>query len=368
MRYIGDMQGKQTGSPGIEKTARLADVARVAGVSQGTASNVFNRPQLVREEVRERVLAAAASLSYSGPDPRGRILRAGKVNAIGVVSSQPLAHFFTDPYARVLLSGIAEACDAYGAGLSLVSAAREEQLSWNIQSALVDGFILFCIEGGERLVRLTRERQLPFIALNLAVGDDSIPAIGIDDVAGARMAAEHLTSLGHRRFAILSLPRRDDGHVGSVHARDFAGADHPTPGERIEGYFLALRAAGIDTDEVPIVETENDEASTAAALEELFARARPTALLVQSDRMAITAIAWLWDHGLAVPRDVSVIGFDGVGEGAVTSPALTTIAQPTAEIGRLAVRAIVEPDGVVRRRQLPVELVVRASTAPPREQ
>ncbi|MCW5717736.1 MAG: LacI family DNA-binding transcriptional regulator [Bauldia sp.] len=361
------MQGRESAiSKGsLEKSARLVDVARAAGVSQGTASNVFNRPQIVREEVRDRVLAAAAALGYAGPDPRGRMLRAGKVNAIGVVSSQPLAHFFTDPYARVLLSGIADACDTYGAGLSVVSAARDEQLSWNIQSALVDGFILFCIEDGERLVRLTRERQLPFVALNLAIADETIQAIGIDDAAGARLAAEHLTALGHRRFAILSLPRRDVGHVGPVRADAFARADHPTPGQRVAGYFDALRAAGIDTTAVPIFETANDEASTAAVLDQLFSRSRPTALLVQSDRMAIAAIAWLWDHGLAVPRDVSVIGFDGVNEGAFTSPALTTIAQPTVDIGRLAVRAIVEPDGVIRRHQLPVELVVRGSTAPP---
>jgi DNA-binding LacI/PurR family transcriptional regulator len=361
------MQGSQAlmNTAGLEKAARLVDVARAAGVSQGTASNVFNRPQVVRQEVRERVLAAAAALGYAGPDPRGRMLRAGKVNAIGVVSAQPLAHFFTDPYARVLLSGIAEACDAHGAGLSVVSAARDEQLSWNIQSALVDGFILFCIDGGERLVRLTRERQLPFVALNLAIEDDTIQAIGIDDAAGARLAAGHLTALGHRRFAILSLPRRDDGHVGPVRPEDFAAAEHPTPGLRVAGYFDALREAGIDTTAVPIFETANDEASTAAALEQIFATSAPTALLVQSDRMAIAAIAWLWDHGMAVPRDVSVIGFDGVTEGTVTSPALTTIAQPTADIGRLAVQAIVEPDGVIRRHQLPVELVVRGSTAPP---
>jgi DNA-binding LacI/PurR family transcriptional regulator len=316
---------------------RLADVARAAGVSQGTVSNVFNRPNIVRDEVRERVLAAAAALGYAGPDPRGRILRAGKVNAIGVVSAQPLAHFFADPYARVLLSGIAEACDAFGAGLSLVSAAQDEQLSWNVRSALV------------------------------GVGDDTIETIGVDDVAGATIAAEHMLGLGHRRFAVLALPRHDDGHVGRIAVADLAGAEHPTPGDRVTGYFAALAAAGIDTATVPIMETENDEASTAVVLEQLFAIARPTALLVQSDRMAIATIAWLWDHGFAVPRDVSVIGFDGVVEGTVTSPALTTIAQPTAEIGRLAVRVIVEPDGVVRRRQLPVELVVRGSTAPPPE-
>src|SRR5688572_12647814 len=136
---------------------RLADVAKAAGVSRGTASNAFNRPEIVREEVREKVFAAAHALGYAGPDPRGRMLRAGKVNAIGIATAEPLSYFFEDPFARVVMSGIAQACDATGAGISLVSAANEEHLAWNIQNALVDGFVVFCIEGGSRLVDLTRE-------------------------------------------------------------------------------------------------------------------------------------------------------------------------------------------------------------------
>src|SRR5687767_6489495 len=104
-----------------EGIAKLADVAKAAGVSQGTVSNVFNRPQLVRPEVRARVLNAAEELGYRGPDPKGRLLRAGKVNAIGVASPEPLAYFFDDPFARVLMAGISEACDAAGAGIALVS-------------------------------------------------------------------------------------------------------------------------------------------------------------------------------------------------------------------------------------------------------
>ena len=151
------------------KPIKLADVAKAAGVSHGTASNVFSRPEIVREELRERVLAAAAKLNYAGPDPRGRMLRAGKVNAIGVATAEPLAYFFEDPFARVVMSGISQVCDEVGAGISLVSAANNEQLAWNIQSALVDGFIVFCIEGGSRLVRLTRERGLPFVALDFGI-------------------------------------------------------------------------------------------------------------------------------------------------------------------------------------------------------
>src|SRR3954452_23839330 len=150
---------------GNRRPVRLADIAKAAGVSHGTASNVFSRPEIVREEVRERVRAAAEAMGYGGPDPKGKLLRAGKVNAIGVATAEPLSYFFDDPFARVLMAGIAEACDAQGAGIALVSAINEERLAWNIRTALVDGFILFCIEGGRQLVDLTRERQLPFVAL-----------------------------------------------------------------------------------------------------------------------------------------------------------------------------------------------------------
>src|SRR4051812_26569819 len=96
-------------TPTIEKTAKLSDVAKAAGVSQGTVSNVFNRPQLVRDEVREHVRKVAGQLGYRGGDPKGRLLRAGKVNAIGVATTDPLSYFFTDPYARVLMAGITAA-------------------------------------------------------------------------------------------------------------------------------------------------------------------------------------------------------------------------------------------------------------------
>src|SRR5688500_14356952 len=167
MRYIKGMRGgiapneAKMATATLEKTAKLSDVAKAAGVSQGTVSNVFNRPQLVREEVRERVRAVAKELGYRGPDPKGRLLRAGKVNAIGVATAEPLKYFFEDPFARVLMTGITEVCDTARAGISLVSAASEEELAWNIRSALVDGFVLFCLGGSERLIQLTRERQLP---------------------------------------------------------------------------------------------------------------------------------------------------------------------------------------------------------------
>jgi DNA-binding LacI/PurR family transcriptional regulator len=351
----------------IEKSARLADVAKAAGVSQGTVSNVFNRPDVVREEVREHVRQVAKEIGYRGPDPKGRLLRAGKVNAIGVATAEPLSYFFEDPFARVLMTGITEVCDAHRTGISLVSAANEEELAWNLRSALVDGFVLFCLGGGKRLVELTRDRQLPFVALALGIEDESISAVGIDNFGGARAAAEHMAKLGHKRFAILTLSVNDTRAAGRTSIERVSNGIFLGTRDRLRGYVAALAAHGIDTANVPVYETQNNEPTVHAALEQIFSAPRPpTAILAQSDRVALIAIAWLKARGLSVPGDVSIVGFDGVPEGEMSEPALTTIAQPIAEIGRRAVQTIFKNDGDVHHIQLEVALVVRESTAPPK--
>lgn len=347
----------------MNKTIRLADVAKAAGVSQGTASNVFSRPEVVRQEVRDRVEAAAKAMGYRGPDLKGRLLRAGKVNAIGVATVEPLSYFFEDPFARVLMTGISAACDASGSGMSLVSAHGDERLAWNIDTALVDGFILLCIEGGPRLVELTRGRGLPFVALELGTNDPSISAVGIDNFNAAQLAARHLAELGHRKFAVLSLQFSDE-RTGRASMADVEASIYSDSRDRVHGYFAALEEFGVDTGNVPIYATHNDPQSVRAALDDLFAStARPTAILAMSDRIALLAIEWLRDKAIAVPADVSIVGFDGVPDGEVSEPPLTTVKQPIADIGRRAVELILEHDGTPRRIMLGTELVVRRSTA-----
>lgn len=347
------------------RSARLSDVAEAAGVSKATASNVFNRPELVREEVRLRVQAAAREIGYAGPDPKGRLLSAGRVNAVGVATGEPLAYFFEDPYARTMMRGIAEVCDASGIGVSLIS-ATEDEVAWNIRTALVDGLILFCLEGAERLVATSRERRLPFVALDLGETDGSVSAVGIDDRAAARLAARHLVELGHRRFAVLAMEFSEDGRSGPASMARVQGADYAPSRDRVNGYFDVLGEAGIDTGGVPIFETTGDPATVGAALEALFtAPEPPTALLAQCDRAAIVALDWFAARGIGVPADVSVVGFDGVPDCERTQPPLTTIAQPINEIGKRAVEIILEGNEGVRRETVDVALVVRGSTAPP---
>lgn len=345
---------------------KLKDVAKAAGVSQGTASNVFSRPEIVREEVRERVHAVAKELGYGGPSVTGRLLRAGKVNAVGVAAIEPLSYFFEDLWARQLMAEISDICDSRGAGVALVSARNDERLAWNIGSALVDGFILLCVEGGERLVDITRQRQLPYVALAIGADDQTIPAIGVDNLNGARLAAEHILGLGHRRVAILTTMLRDD-HAGRADAALVRQAWYSTSRDRALGYWQALQAAGIDPLSVPIFGTREDEASTHAAMAQIFAAPEPpTAILAMSDKIAMYAVDWLFQSGRTVPGDVSVIGFDGVPEAAVATPKLTTMAQPMHEIARLAVDAALGESQVEGRQVLPTQLVVRESTAPPR--
>ena len=237
---------------------RLADVAREAGVSQGTASNVFNKPELVRAEVRERVLQASKALGYRGPDPRGRLLRAGKANAIGVVVSEELAYFFADPYARRFMAGIAEVCDAQGSGLVLISAGRTRSGRESVRMALVDGFIVYSLEDGANLLEPVRARGMPYVSVDFEGGAGSVR---VDDRRAAADLARHLLDLGHRRFGILGFSPPDvpqeTGSIAVAEVDAALEARFSVKRDRLAGFMDALREAGIASRDVALVETPN---------------------------------------------------------------------------------------------------------------
>jgi DNA-binding LacI/PurR family transcriptional regulator len=351
------------------KTVKLADVARAAGVSQGTVSNVFNRPGLVSEQLRERVEEAARSLGYRGPDPRGRLLRAGRVNAIGVVTVGPLNDFFDDQYTRQFLSGVARACDERGAGISLVSASDDEIAAWNIRTALVDGFILNCLNEGSTLVELAEKRGLPFVAVDFPVGP-GFDVVRIDDYRGARAAAQHLVDLGHRHFAVLTFETEKEVRVGFVDDLRAERSAFEVVRQRLSGYRDAFRAAGLPPQ--PMFETGAEYEGVCIGVEAvLAANPETTAFVCTSDRVALHVVTYLQSLGRTVPEDFSVVGFDGIEEAASFRPSLTTIRQPGAEKGEAAVELILgdQPDGAGGRVvELPIELVVGGSTAPPRKE
>jgi DNA-binding LacI/PurR family transcriptional regulator len=352
---------------------KLTDVARVAGVSRGTASNVFAHPELVRPALRDRVRAAATALGYAGPNPKGRLLRAGKVDAIGITppGAYGISVAFEAPYFREFLKGVAQVCDARGAGLTLVPGITDK--TCRIKDALVDGFILHRLEDSALLE--ARLRGLPFVLVDMD-GDAETNSVRIDDRAGARAAAEHLVALGHRRFAVLSVLRsnasEDSGARGPApiyHPPHEAGRRLLTgfaiDEDRLAGYADGLVAAGLSIDDVPIVECRAEVPATAlpgAAL--LFDRAPGiTAVLAMTDVQALAIIAEARRRGIAVPGDLSVVGFDDIPDAATSTPPLTTLVHPIVEKGREAAR-IVFAAGPIEHVKLPVNLVVRGSTGP----
>jgi DNA-binding LacI/PurR family transcriptional regulator len=345
-------------------SAKLADVAKAAGVSAGTASNVFNRPEIVSPEVRGRVEAAARRLGYGGPDPKGRLLRAGKVNAIGVVTSDDTADAFHDPYTRLVMKGIAQECDSRGAGLALVSTKQNES-AWRIQTALVDGFIVSCYKVDDAVVAIAQERKLPFVALDLDAGPGTSSVL-IEDRRGAALAARHLLELGHRRIGLLSLPAKGCSPGTSPGLAHLEATASRFMRDRLAGYREALGEQGIALEQVPVVELPGDhDASVRAIGAFLASHGDLTAVLAMTDSLALAAIEAAQARGLRVPQDLSIVGFDDVPEAAETDPPLTTVAQPAYEKGRLAARLIFEL-GPPRTELLPVELVVRGSTGKPR--
>ena len=346
------------------KTPTLADVGRLAGVSRGTVSNVFNNPNLVRAEVRERVETAARQLEYDGPDPRGRVLRDGKFNAIGFVppGAYAISEVLRSPYGRELVLGVSLACDEAGATLSLVNGSDATRTS-TIREALVDGFVLGHSADID-LITLAQRRRVPFVILDSDAGPD-INSIRVDGRSGALTAVRHLAALGHRDFAILSVRRSLGPPIVHMPGRGqrVMTAGFPFDHERLEGFAEGLAEVNLSIDDVPIIETTPGEPSAGAVVFDRVPEAR--AILTMSDWQAITVLDEAVRRDINIPEHVSVVGFDGTAESARTLPPLTTVAQDIVGKGRLAA-AMVFANGPPQQIVMPVELVVRGSTAPPR--
>ncbi|MEM7693690.1 MAG: LacI family DNA-binding transcriptional regulator [Pseudomonadota bacterium] len=348
----------------MTKRVRLKDVAAAAGVSQGTASNVFNKPDLVTPQMRAAVEAAAERLGYRGPQAAARLLRSGKAGLVALLTDESAAELVQNSYGRRILAGAAQGCDAAGVGLSIVGrTAADGAAGWSVDTAIADGFVLYCFEGEDDIAGRIARRGLPFVTIDGPRGA-GLGTVGVDDEGAAESVMAHLTGLGHRRIGALSLEVSRNADPGPLTGP--FGARYRTPGLRLAGYARAHAAAGNAPADFLPFHTLSDERSVAMGLAWLFDRPDPpTAIAAMSDAIAMMAMAELRARGLSVPDDVSVAGFDGVTEGAYADPPLTTVIQPAEDKGLAALEMLLgtrPPADLI----LPTELIVRASTAAPR--
>ena len=314
-------------------------------------------------------METARQLGYPGPDPLAQGLRRGRAGAIGLIHDTQLSYAVRDPAFLPFLGGVGDAVESAGSRLLLISgSAPSERDRTVISNALVDGLIVYSVAEGDPLVSAALERRIPIVIVDQP-SVSGVPLVGIDDRGAAREVARHVLGLGHRDVAVISLPLLPDGRRGPADEGRQARSSYPIHRARLAGYSDAVAEAGLAWSRTPVHECAGSTmaAGYAAALALLDGGA-PTAILAMSDQLALGAIEAARERGLAVPRRLSVVGFDNTPEAAIEAHRLTTVDQPHSRKGSLAAEVLLTAlggDPLPAGEPLAHRLVVRDSTAPP---
>jgi DNA-binding LacI/PurR family transcriptional regulator len=347
----------------------LADVAAAAGVSVSTASLAFSGAGPIASSTREKVLAAAAQLQYSGPNPLGQQLRSGRSGIVGVVPGDRLRRSFRDPVSVQVLDGLAQALSDQNLGLLLVPSESGEVPALVLHAAMDAAVVILANGPDDAVVAALRRRGIPVVSMEGELGEDADRPgrananVGIDDQGGTERLVRELSALGHRSFGVVSLPYDHDRRLGEL-------GDLRDP--RVGYAHTRRRLAGIaDAGVVPdvIIETPGSlvEHGRSAGHRILTRPDPPTAIVALSDLLASGVVLAARELGLRVPEDVSVAGFDGIDLPWLAPDVLTTVRQPLADKGRLAGEAAVAlaAGRQVEEVVLPVELEMGTTTGPP---
>jgi DNA-binding LacI/PurR family transcriptional regulator len=330
-------------------TTSVKDVARHAGVSLGTVSNVLNRPEIVAPATRQRVLDAIAELGFVRNES-ARALRAGRSRTIGLVVLDVANPFFTD-----IARGAEAVADEHGAVVTLCNSgenvARERRYLDHLEELRVQGLLITPV--GTRTPRLDRliAKGMPVVLVDRGAGRTRC-SVAVDDVLGGQLAVTHLVEQGHRRIAFVGGPRSirqvADRHQGAAAA-------------------AAGRGVSIDLYEMPTLTVASGR-QAAGQLADLPASRRPTAVFCANDLLALGVLQELTRRGLRVPDDVAIVGYDDIEYAGAAAVPLSSVRQPREQLGRAAAELLFEEinDGEGHRHRhirFKPELVVRESSA-----
>lgn len=348
-RKRGDDDAQDNGRPRAGRV-RIEDVAEHAGVSMKTVSRVLNNEPNVSERTRQRVEAAVETLRYR-PLPSARVLAGRRSYLVAMLFDNPSANYLME-----IEMGVLDACQTQHYNLMLAPLAYDDADLANKVEALV---VQSQLDGVVLTPPLTDDAALLERLVDLGVPHSSVSAkeqnrhvgVVVDEYGAVCEMMAHLVSLGHTRIAHIK------GH-----------AAHGASGWRLSGYREGLRRVGLRYDAALVVEGEfSYESGRIAAQRLLDLPNPPTAIFAANDDMAAGAICAIFERGLSVPRDVSVCGFDDTPIARQIHPALTTVRQPTREMGRLAATELLKEirelgsGGVV---DVPYALQLRRSTGP----
>ncbi len=329
----------------------ILDVARESGVSYSTVSRVLNDFDFVKETTRQKVLEAAERLGYVA-NIQARSLAGGKTQIIGL-----LVPGLDNGYITEIVSGIDQELVDSGYDMMLYTThrfrGRESLYVKTIANGLADGLILIVPQDSRSYLEGLPTRDFPYVLVDQIDNTFNSTTVDATNWQGAYDATSYLIELGHRRIGFITgLPQLNSAR------------------ERLDGYRAALRHHGIETDDDLIIEGDYmTKGGYAGAKRLLSLPTPPTAIFASNDLSAFGVLDAIYAAGLRIPEDISVVGFDDIPLASLAHPKLTTVRQPLVQIGRVAVRLLLErlanPDIEARRVTLATELVVRDSCAPP---
>lgn len=332
--------------------ATMKDVAERARVSVSTVSHVLNGTRKVAGETQEAVLSAIEELSYQ-PNLLAKSLKTRRTFTIGLLVSDIQNSFFTS-----VVRGIEDVALSRGYHLFLCNtdedAAREDEYVRELAKKRVDGLLVASSAPRHNHARRLRAENLPFVFVDRKVEGVDADVVSVDNREGMRLISDHLVGLGHERIGMISGP-----------------LDKASGYERYLGLQSALADLGVGLEDSLVRFGDFRTSSGRDGTQELLRLpSPPTALVTANNQMTLGALLAVKELGLRIPDDISVVGFDDPEWAPLTDPPLTTLAQPTYEMGVEAVKLLLdriegEQEGHTRRVPLEPWLVVRESTAPP---
>lgn len=331
----------------------IRDVARHAGVAVATVSRVMNNTGPVKEATRQRVVASVDELGYR-PHRAARGLARGRVATVAV-----LLPFVTHPSAFARVKGIVETCRGLGLPVSIYDVESPEHQGEHLAALASElrpeGLIVISLALTDEQLAMLDAAEIRPVLVDLDA--ERLSTITIDDVAGGELATRHLLQLGHRRIAF----------VGDAEPDRFGFS---SSARRHRGYLNALAAAGVPRNKAyERLGPHGTDVARAHTLALLDLDEPPTAIFAASDTQAMGALEAARSRDIRVPAHLSVVGFDDLDSAAHAD--LTTVQQPLVDSGRHAARIVgdelADPNRPPERLVLPIELVVRGSTAPPHD-
>jgi LacI family transcriptional regulator len=310
----------------ISAKTSIREVAKRAGVSLGTVSNVLNRPEIVAEETRERVKQAIEEIGFVR-NGSARQLRAGTSRHIGLVVLDVANPFFTE-----VARGVEDLANQAGYAVILCnsddSLEKETHYLRVLEEQRARGVLITPVQSDAGYLQRLRQRGISVVLLDRPSRIKDLCSVAVDDVRGGEMAAAHLLEQGHERIAFVH---------GPLSIRQCA--------DRKRGVHRAIKAAGLDPEHalVDITTAAQSAREGELTVEQLLnARVKPTAVFCANDLLALGVMRGLIKRGVSIPRDMAMVGYDDVEFASVLSTPLTSVRQPKYELGRMAAELLLD--------------------------